>query len=285
MALPPTRLAPPHAAGPDDGRVLRRMVGGVLVVATLLVGGLAAWTWPGSPLLTWRADEALGLGQVTTAAELYDRVALHAPLASQRRAALRKVAFVYATDLHEPITARRRWMAYAALSDDPAEVAVAHEAVGHLLLTDERRPVPAAQAFVRAHDAAPDHAAAPARLASAARAWQEAGRWTAAHALWDRLAATHPTWTSVARLEQGQALLGRGKVQSALPYLDEVVAHGTDPSLVAVARLGVATCLERLGNLDGAIAEIDRSDLPSDVRDARVEAMRARRVAGSGRAP
>ena len=44
------------------------------------------------------------------------------------------------------------------------------------------------------------------------------------------------------------------------------------------AKLGVATTLERLGDLDEAIAEIDDSELPDEVRESRLDALRLRQL-------
>ena len=65
-----------------------------------------------------------------------------------------------------------------------------------------------------------------------------------------------------------------GHIADALTLFEDV-ATGDDVR-ANVAKLGVATCLERLGNLDEALAELDEVDLPEAVRESRTEPMRSR---------
>jgi hypothetical protein len=48
-----------------------------------------------------------------------------------------------------------------------------------------------------------------------------------------------------------------------------------------MARLGAATCLERLGDLEGVLAEFDGvADVPPDIVKSRTESLRARMSSG-----
>ena len=67
-----------------------------------------------------------------------------------------------------------------------------------------------------------------------------------------------------------------------LGYFDDASMAARDPGELAAAKLGVAASLERLGDLDEAIAEIDQSDLPAGVRDQRMDGLRSRREDQSG---
>ncbi len=64
-------------------------------------------------------------------------------------------------------------------------------------------------------------------------------------------------------------LLAHGDAHGALSRYQRALSYDEDPSLTTMARLGAATCMERLGYLDGALAELDGIELPPEVMEAR----------------
>ena len=75
-----------------------------------------------------------------------------------------------------------------------------------------------------------------------------------------------------------EALLNavRGRTEEALALYESAVDHAFDPDVAAVGRLGSATCLERLGDLAQALAELDEAELPPEVFSSRSEGLKAR---------
>jgi hypothetical protein len=248
----------------------------VLVVAAIgaLLG--AIWLVPGSPATLWRADAALGGGDGGRALALYDDVAEHGWATSLRRSALRRSAALLSTELGRPAEARVRLERLIVLEEDPAVVADLHERVAHLWAASHE-PELATRSFVASVQAAPRHPRAAERLVQAGRAATEAGREALAVQLWERLAAHYPSHLAVARLAQGRAALAVDDAQGALRLFDEALTSAASPDLRAAARLGISTSLERLGNLDEAIAELDHAELPGNVRGSRLDVLRTRR--------
>ncbi len=93
---------------------------------------------------------------------------------------------------------------------------------------------------------------------------------------WRRLATKHPVLSARASLGRANLRLQRGDAVGALALYEEAVDLAFDPDVAAVAQLGVATCLGRLGDLDSALAELDEADLPSDIHAQRASSIRAR---------
>lgn len=256
------------------------MIGVGLAVVVVVV-----WLSPASPVALGRADALLGRGDAVAAARLYDSVALHNPWAAKRREALYRGAMVYATDLGDSRTARERLHQLAQSSDTSgdlagaARAADAWEAIGHLLV-DERSFGAAAQAFQTSWDLAPSAPDASRRLERAARARREAGDLEGAERTWKLLGQRYPQRRGTSLVSRGSIRLVSGDVSGALRLYDQAERITEDPWVAEVARLGAATCLERLGNLDEAIAVIDSLDLPEGVAEARREGIRARAAVG-----
>jgi TolA-binding protein len=151
--------------------------------------------------------------------------------------------------------------------------------LGRLRLAD-KRPGAAARAFLYAYESAPNAPEAPRRLRAAASARETAHDLRGADALWQRLADEHPDQRADALLARGELALGGADATEALRLFDEAAHAAPNTPQASAARLGMSTCLERLGDLEGALAEIDASDLPPDVHDRRAEAVRARIAVG-----
>lgn len=259
--------------GSTPGRVAA--IGAGTFLAALLV-----WTTPLSPSALGRADAALGLGDPREAAERYDAVAAFNPIPSIREEALYRASMVYAVDLRDPVEARKRLDQLVRKSPEGERLAEVYDTIGQLAIDVERRPDAAARAFLGAYEAAPKHERASERLTAAARARGEAGDVEGAADLWDLAQKRFPELRTQALLAQGELRLSAGDAEGALPLYDLATDSAKEPDQKAVARLGAAACMERLGNLEGAISELDASDLPSEVRVTRTERLRARLRAG-----
>lgn len=269
------------------GRIRRGVLGVVRLVAPGVSGrvlgwgtvaalvGTFFWAHPVSPLALWRADVLLGHGRPAAAAQLYDAVARFNPMPGLRARALERAASTWAVELSTPREARRRLERRLAMPMTPPERAALLERVGQLLL-EEGRPADAAVRLRQAHDLAPTDPGATSRLARAARAAAQAGDPSHADQLWRRLGRMHPEWLARAELGRGNLALRQGRVEEALSLYEKAVDHAFDPDVASVARLGAATCLERLGDLQEALAELDEAELPPEVRERRAQRIQDR---------
>ncbi len=257
-----------HAAPPTVARVL-----GWGAVAGVLVG--LVWAHPASPCALWRGDVALGNGRPHAAVARYDDVARTHPSEGVRAEALRRSALLWEVELGHPSQARARLEELLRLAMTDTERADVLERVG-LLLLDEGHPLEAARRLREAHDVDPQASDAPQRLVRSARAAASAGDLTLAERTWRRLGKLHPVHLARANVGRGHLRLQRGDAEGALTMYEAGVDHAYDPDVAAVARLGVATCLERLGDLDQALAELDAAELPPEVLDRRAGSIKAR---------
>jgi tetratricopeptide (TPR) repeat protein len=263
-----------YAAPTLVGQLLPAPIGvGVLSFIILLAG---LWALPGSPVTLWRADGALGRGDAALALRLYDDVGDSGWTRGLRKSALSRSASLLATEHARPDAARSRLDRLLRLERDSFVRASVRERVGHLWLGTRDIDL-AVRSFVGSVDEAPRAERAPERLAIAGRTAMEAGRLDLAEALWDRLAEEYPRYRAVARLGHGRVALLLDDAQAALRWFDEAHAFATSADERAAARLGASTALERLGNLDEAIAELDNGELPSTVRGSRLDSLRTRR--------
>jgi len=272
---------PKHAESLLD-LIVPRHHQGTWVLLTLALAGLTALLWvsPASPAALGRADAMLGRGELPDAAQAYDAIAMDSPWARTRQEALYRGALVYALDLGDTDTARRRLHRLVELGD-PVRAADGWEQIGHLRL-GEQHPRAAGRAFHSAWEVAPDAPRAADRLAWAARARGEAGDTKVADRLWQDLAAGYPDHRGAALLGRAEIALGDGNPEAALSLYEDASSSLSDNDLLPVAHLGISACLERLGDLDGALAAIEAGDLPADVFASRRQSLRTRSAASNG---
>lgn len=257
--------------------VSRRHV--ALASALLAALAVALFAAPFSPAALGRADAALGDGDAELAAARYDAVASWSFRNATREEALYRAALVYAVDLHDLKSARARLDRLAAMPLPAVRKAEVEEQLGHVRLADGR-PGAAARAFLYAYEAVPQAPQAADRLAAAARAREAAGDDAGADALWQRLGDAIPAARADALIARGELALAKGDTKKALARFEAVSDAEPSGPQRSAARLGVSTCLEHLGDFEGALAEIDASDLPQDVRDRRTDSLRARLAVG-----
>lgn len=254
-------------------RAIAIVFGGGAVLAAL------AWCTPGSPVVLWRADAAAAQGASNQAIALYDDVGANGWWGGLRRRGLRRAAALMSTELDDPNGALGRIEVLLSITTDAADRARLRTRQGHLHLA-RRDPASAASAFVAAVRADPSGASAGDRMVLAARTHAEAGHGDEAAVLWASLAEQFPTHRATARLAQAREALQQDRTERALSLFDQaaVAARAAgQPDQAAAARLGLATSLERLGNLDEAIAEIDTAELPNGVRSRRMDGLMQRR--------
>lgn len=232
---------------------------------------------PGSPLVGWQADHALGAGDVAEAARLYDLVADYGWQMDSRKRGLARAAYVYADRLGEPNEGIARWRRQLLEERDSVVRAELRENIGEAHV-QAGNPVDAYRAFLSAGLADPANARAPQRLLMAAKHAYLAGESKTARALWRKVAAEYKGGAAEATLWLGRDALLAHDVLKANEWFDKSVKLGGPEHVQMAAKLGVATTLERLGDLDEAIAEIDDSELPDEVRESRLDALRLRQL-------
>lgn len=248
----------------------------------LTFAGFAVLLWmsPASPAALGRADALLGRGEVKAAADTYDAIAVDSPYPDARQEALYRGALVYALDLGDTDAARKRLHRLVELGE-PAHAADAWEQIGQLCL-DESHPRAAGRAFQNAWEIAPKAPRAAERLEWAARARADAGDTATADQLWRDVADSYHDERGTALLSRAEIALGDGNAEAALSLYEEANRTVTEPRLRSVAHLGISACLERLGDLDGALAAIGTGDLPADVLASRRQSLRTRSELSNG---
>jgi TolA-binding protein len=238
------------------------------------------WFSPVSPVAIGRADALLGQGDALAAAQAYDRVAKQNPWRRLRQEALYKGALVYALELRDSEGSRDRLMRLVR-QGDTRRAAEAWQAIGHLRL-DEGDIRAAAQAFENAWAVDPAAPVAADRLELCARSRAEGGQTMAADRIWQRVEQEYPERSATALLARGEMRLAEGDVEGALDLYQRAEKAAADGDVAVVARLGAATCLERMGDLDQALVAIDSLDLPDELLEARRQGILARHAKSAG---
>jgi tetratricopeptide (TPR) repeat protein len=248
-------------------------------IGLLCIGfSCAVFFFPGTPLTMMRADLRAASGNHEGAVVLYDQVANRGWSSGQRLLALRRSATLWSVALGVPDESRRRLERYAILVESPAERARTWVRVGQSYSRFSHQPVYAARSFQRAAENASTIDEKAAYQLLAASSLSEAGQLKRATVLWDRVAKDSVTHRAAALIASGQQSLRQGNAEDALGRFGDAVDAALMDDDRGLAKLGLAICLERLGNLEGAIAEMDGADLPSELRDVRVQAMQERKA-------
>jgi tetratricopeptide (TPR) repeat protein len=256
------------------------VLGGALALAAF-AGGL---TWgvphPAAPWALQYADAALGAGRPDQAVQMYDGIAQAHPDPTVRTEARHRAALVYATQLMRPDEARRQLEALLAVTGAPGPRGDLLESIGELLL-EEGQPEGAAARFQGAATANPAGPQAGERLLRAGRTLAASRRDKQAEAVLRRVVRDHPQLKGHAELARANLKLRRGKIEQALTRFEAAIGSTYDPDVLSVARLGRTTCLERLGDLDSALAELEEiDDIDDQIRGEREASLRSRRWSG-----
>ncbi len=257
-------------AHPQVKELLPTALVGVVVAAALLVAAIGPW----SPLTVRRAESAVAAGDAEGARALYLQTARWAPTASARCEALWNAAQLSAVELGQPQRAVRLLRELTEQETDGVRAAVALARLAEILDRDLKRPLRAGPAWEAAADAHPDHPDAGDWLLAAAEAWDRGDRDPRAQGVLRRVVANYPERAHDAELLQAEELLV-GDAAEAYALYQGVAADGTDTQ-VALARFGLSVALERLGDTDAALVELEEAGLPDEVWQQRRERMESR---------
>jgi len=252
---------------------------GRLVLGSIFAGSLLALMWfsPVSPTAVARADALAQSGETDRALVLYQRVAKYHPMASQRVRARMRSALWYEVELG---SAPQAVSLLRQVAEDPSatsgERGRAFAEMGRLFLRSLDDPKQAAAAYQMAYAADPEDPEAGERLMASARTRQTSGALEEAHQAWETVGRRFPLHLAESMIAQGEILLAKGKVAQALERFEGALAVTTDEKMMQLARLGAATCKERLGSIEAAIAELEAADLPENLESVRKDAMESR---------
>jgi len=229
-----------------------------------------------SPLALAIADAEFGRGDHVQALAHYDAIAQRTLSTVHRDLSLERAAMIYASELRDVDTAITRLNRLIEVTESPIARTQAFLSMGRLLLesgSEDR----AAVAFNKGYLSAPESKDGRKSLSLAARAYMEASQLTEAVDAWKLLMSLGQDSVYQAQLGLAETHVALGNVELALPIYRAVTKNKAVSEDVAVtAQLGIATCLDRMGNFDEAVAELDEADLPGDVFQTRSELILAR---------
>lgn len=243
-----------------------------------VLAALAAWSSPLSPWAVGQADVLYGSGRPYDALQAYDRIGAWNPWPTVRLTADERAATIAAVDLDDPRLSRT--YLERILAEDSASGTVkanAWERVGYVAWTTEQHAEEAAGAFQMAYKLDMMAPEAERRLIAAARARTDAGDLAPALQAWERVAEHIPSARGLARVNQASLLLAEGEVQDALSAYEQAASTTDDATLIQVAKMGAATCKERLGEVDAALEDLDDAHLPSSVATERQRRLEERK--------
>lgn len=252
-------------------RYLGRGVVGVMG-AGLMIGGW--WHSPWSPHALQAPAELAAAGDPEGAVEAYTALAEGWATRSTRTEAIWRASEVAAVELDAPNRALELLQTYLSLEPSPAEAARAWERLGGLYAQRLGDPARAAEAWETAAGLEPESPRAARWLLDAGLARVELGDTEAADR--DLRAATADAslatdaWLALGRLD-----LGADPATAYESYDRALQSAGRDEATASLARLGMATALERLDGPDAALAVVDNAINEGD-GDAALERRRSR---------
>ena len=260
---------------------LRSLARGVIPGVAVVVIGVFASVGPWSPLaLTW-ADALSSYGNAQAAGAAYRVVAHMGVTESIRERAAFRVAMSTAVARDEPERAVRALSTYARVYPRGPGRGEALARLAELYSRELEAPLRAARAWRLATEADPKNPSAPDWLLDAAAALEGAGKDRRARALREQLARAYPEHAPDAWLASARMLLERGDSAGAYEIYQRVATSTYAGELRSLGRLGMSVCLERSGDLEGALAELDEASdgLPEDVWRQRRDRVRDRYIA------
>jgi tetratricopeptide (TPR) repeat protein len=241
---------------------------------------------PMSPWALHRADALLATGDLTAAVASYQTVARWSVWPGQSREATWRAASLAGHGAGEPLQARRLYRTFLKAWPEDPRIAQARIALARIEWLDFGQPARAARQYTWAVRAAPSSPQAVDWLQRAGDAWLVAERPDQAKATWRRLIAEHPKDAAGAHLALARLAMNDGETEQAFGHFQAVAVSGNRGPELTLARLGMSLCLEQLGDLEAAVAELDEvsEQLPVQVWQQRRERLiaRQRRVSGEG---
>ena len=217
-----------------------------------------------SPLALWGAELLNQVDSPEQAAVHYDRIARYG-LPQLRLTALERSARTHSLVLKRPSEARERLVQRLRFAENDVERASLYAEVGATWRA-ERNLQQASTAYRTAWRLDPTQLAYG---MTAAELHFGRGEYAHARSLWKRIGAAHPDMIARMHVELGRCDLAQGYAEAALTRFEQAVSTAPSDDLEAAGRLGIASALERLGNLEDALSEIDLADLPSSAYEAR----------------
>lgn len=233
---------------------LRYVCSGLALSVFVGVCALGAWLGPWSPRGLEQADGLLATGEPEAAMAAYLDLASDAWRESERAEALWKAAQLARAEgeLTEASILLTRFSRDFA-GDPRAAEALADKAELYLAVMD--RPEAAARAWSDAARQGQDAAQAGEWWLRAGRAWLEAGNEAKARVAFRAATSTVGTRTE-AWLALGNLALAADPAEAYDAY-DRALRAAADSELGYLARLGMATAMERLDGAEAALAEVD----------------------------
>lgn len=233
---------------------LRYVCSGLALSVVVGVLALGAWLGPWSPRGLEQADAMLAAGESEAAMAAYLDLAAEGWRERDRADALWKAAQLARAEgeLSEASVLLTRF-SEDFVEDPRAAEALADKAELYLAVMD--RPESAARAWSAAARQGTDPEQAGQWWLRAGRAWLEAGSEAKARVAFRAATSTEGTRTE-AWLALGNLALGSDPAEAYDAY-DRALRAAADGELGSLARLGMATAIERLDGAEAALAEVD----------------------------
>lgn len=246
---------------------------GIGLVCTTLVA-LFVLHQPGSPLQLIRADQFLVQGDVDRALALYQNESKMGWTQSHRRFAHERVASIFSVEKDKEQSAAQEWETLANQSGTDARERARYwtNAATHYVI-DGTAPDRAAEAFLQAAQSTGTDAESASLAWMAGQQWLRSGSPERAEKIWIDVSSAGPVYRSKALLSLGKLNLGLGHTEEALSWFEDAVNSAKTDAQRVNAKMGVQISLERLGNLDEAIAELNETGLSEALRDVRAQKM------------
>ena len=242
-----------------------------------ILSGICIWYSPISPVALYLVDAEINSGALDDVIERYERISRYHWSEGTRARALKR-----ASQLHElngqDIDGLHGLYELATTSEQVADL---EAQIGTLYIVRGENSKGALwlERSRRSSEEAPE---AGERLLLAAQARFESNQMAKAEKLYLLVGTEYPALSAEADIGLAELLLSAGRARVALKHFERAARRAGDSPLKALAQFGVATCLERMGHLDEALAEMDEVDLPEKVLDERREGIRAHQAAEYG---
>jgi tetratricopeptide (TPR) repeat protein len=160
--------------------------------------------------------------------------------------------------------------------------ALARVELAGLLEREMDRPVQAARLLEVAHDEHSSHADSASWLMKAAEIASTAERPKWAQTLWERVADTHPAAANKALLALARNHIAQGDQAAAFSAYQRVALEEATMEERSLARIGMSICLERMGDRDAALVELDELGHEDAMWRQRRERLQGRRERATG---
>jgi len=250
-----------------------RVIGGVALGLGLMLGLL--WS-PGSPQALDRAAAAMAADDAQRALEIYAAAERWGWTPTIREYAMFRAALVEATALGEARAAAEHLAVFVTVSRTDVLTAEAYALMGGVYTSTGEDPLRAAEAFEAAGRRAPTDARIAQWYASAAAARERASDPEGALLDLGHLVSLGGLfavdgWTGIGRIR-----FELGDLAGAYDAYQNGLLETPDPRRARLVRLGMAHALERLGEADAAVAELDEF---AGAEDPAFEAARGRMIA------